>query len=154
MKKITKGKKKSPAIFFNRKASFEIRVEEKLEAGIVLTGEEIKSIRAGRVQLNGSFIRLIGDKIQVIGMQIANVSVPQRSRNLLMHTKEIDNLKKELQTRGKVVIPLDLHFKRGFAKLNIGLGVGRKAYDKRALLKERDLERSQKQDLKRLNKSA
>lgn len=153
MKKIYKEKKKAPIVFFNRKAGFEIRVDEKFEAGIVLTGEEIKSIRAGRAQLHGSYIRFIGDRLQVIGLQIANVSVPERSRNLLLHQKEIEHLKKELQIKGKVVLPLDLHLKRGFAKLNIGLGASRKAYDKRALLKERDAERSQKQELKQLKKS-
>ena len=135
----------------NRKASFDVAVEKTWEAGLILTADEIKSIRADRVQLTGSFIRILGNKPQVIGMHLSLAALPDRSRPLLLQKGEIAELRSLLQTKGKVAVPLELTLKRGWAKLIIGLGAGRKNYDKREVLKKRDLDREQRQDLKRLS---
>lgn len=138
----------------NRKAGFDIEVEEKYEAGIILTGSEIKSVRAGRVQLSGSYVRLMRGKggnlpePRVIGLHLSMAGEPERSKELLLHSKEIEKIGQSLQAKGKVAVPLSLYIKGGWAKLLIGVGKGRKSYDKKRVLKERDEAKSQRRDLK------
>lgn len=130
----------------NKRGGFDIAVEEKLEAGIMLTGDEIKSIRADRVQLTGAYVRLVQGsrnlpKPVLIGMHLSLAKEPERTRTLLLTAKELQHLQEELSQKGKTAIPVDVHFRRGWAKLTIGIGKGRKRYDKRELLKSRDIER-------------
>jgi SsrA-binding protein len=140
----------------NRKAGFDIEVQERFEAGIVLSGDEIKSIRAGRAQLSGAYIKLMRGRsganrlpeVIVIGLHLSQAASPDRSRRLLMHAKEIEDLAKALDAKGKVAVPLSLYTKRGWAKLSIGVGVGRKQYDKRDLLRKRDGDRNVQRELK------
>jgi SsrA-binding protein len=139
----------------NRKARFDVAIEETLEAGIVLTGDEIKSVRAKRAQLTGGYIKLLyGNNPQslpkpvVIGLHLGLAHEPERVRSLLLHAKEIRILQEKLATKGKTAVALDLHMKRGWAKLLIGIGSGRKKADKRNLLRERAIERDQAQQLK------
>ncbi len=128
----------------NRRARFDIAVEETLEAGISLTGDEIKSIRAERVQLTGAYVKLTQGtnpqalpKVVVVGMHLGLAGEPERTRSLLLHTREVRMLQEQLSAKGKTAVPLDLHMKRGWAKLTIGIGTGRKKSDKRNLLRER-----------------
>lgn len=143
----------------NRKAGFDIEVQEKYEAGLILSGDEIKSIRAGRVQLSGSYVKIMRGKKNaapqpiVIGLSLSQAVEPDRSKPLLLHAKEIETISRALETKGKVAVPLVLYISHGWAKVTIGVGTGRKNYDKRQVLKKRDVERSQRQDLKGIGRA-
>ena len=140
----------------NRKAGFDIEVQEKYEAGLVLSGDEIKSIRAGRIQLTGSYVKLMQGKQAsnrlptaiVIGVHMGLAAEPDRTRQLLLHAKEITSLQTALAAKGKVAVPLSIYISHGWAKMTIGVGVGRKNYDKRNLLKKRDTDRQVQRELK------
>ncbi|HSI20116.1 MAG TPA: SsrA-binding protein, partial [Verrucomicrobiae bacterium] len=113
------------------------------------TGDEIKSIRANRVQLTGAYVRLMQGRGQlpkpvVIGVHLSLSKDPERTRALLLNAKELRMLVDEIGQKGKTAVPLDIHFRRGWAKLTIGIGKGRKRYDKRELLKTRDLDRQER----------
>ena len=132
----------------NRKASHEYFIEETYEAGIVLQGTEIKSIRAGRVNITDAHIRVINGEAQIINMHIATYEQgnrynhdPTRTRKLLLHRSEIDKLFGLVQQKGYAIVPLRLYIKNGFAKLLIGLGKGKKQYDKRQDLKQKQMKR-------------
>ena len=132
----------------NKKAWHEYEILEKFEAGIVLTGQEIKAIRAHRVNLTGSFARIHNNEAWVLNMHIANVDEPERSRKLLMHKAEIQSLIGKTQQKGLSLIPLSLYLKKGKAKLQIALARGKKIYDRRDELKKRDLFRQTERELK------
>ena len=129
------------SLAYNRKAGFDIDITEKLEAGLVLTGDEIKSVRAGRLQLTGGYIRIMSKEVVVIGLNLSLAKHPERVRKILLKQSEIEHLQEQLQAKGRVAVALDLHLRRGWAKLTIGIGTGRKLHDKRQLLKDRDTER-------------
>lgn len=137
----------------NKKASFEVAVEETFEAGLVLTGDEIKSIRANRVQLTGSYIKFLQNSPYVVGLHLALAQAPDRSRKLLLHEKEITTVRELLQAKGKTAVPLNIYIHRGWAKLTFGVGSGRKTYQKRELLKRRDEDRRKEIELKALPKA-
>lgn len=136
----------------NRRARFEVAIEETLEAGLALTSDEIKSIRADRVQLTGGYVKLLGaadlPEPVVVGLHLSAAVQPERTRKLLLHAREIRHLQEELNTKGKTAVPLRIYFKRGWAKVEIGIGRGRKQHDKRRLLRERDIARDQAATLK------
>lgn len=132
----------------NRKATFDYSIEETIEAGIVLKGTEIKSIRAGKVTITDAHIRVLNGEAHIINMHISPYDHgnrfnhdPTRSRILLLHRKEIDRLFGTTQQKGYALIPLRLYIKRGFAKVLIGLGKGKKQHDKRHDLKEKQMKR-------------
>ncbi len=132
----------------NKKAYFDYYIEKEYEAGIVLQGTEIKSIRDGKAQLKDSYVRIKGDEAFVINMFISKYfegnqfnHEETRTRKLLLHKKEIRKLKEEVETGGMSIIPLKLYLKDQKAKLLIGLAKGKKLYDKRESIKIRDLER-------------
>ena len=140
----------------NRRARHEYAVEETLEAGIALTGTEIKSIRAGRVNLAEAYARIEKGEAWLIGAHIApyeqgnrNNHEPTRTRKLLLHRDQIAELAGRTQAKGFTLVPLKLYIRNGMAKLEIGIGRGKKAYDKRRTIAERDarreLERSTKE---------
>jgi SsrA-binding protein len=140
----------------NRRARHEYAVEETLEAGIALTGTEIKSIRAGRVNLAEAYARIEKGEAWLIGAHIApyeqgnrNNHEPTRTRKLLLHRDQIAELAGRTQAKGFTLVPLKLYIRNGMAKLEIGVGRGKKAYDKRRTIAERDarreLERSTKE---------
>jgi SsrA-binding protein len=140
----------------NRRARHEYAVEETLEAGIVLTGTEIKSIRAGRVNLAEAYARIEKREAWLIGAHIAtyeqgnrNNHEPTRTRKLLLHRDQIAELVGRTQAKGFTLVPLRLYIRNGMAKLEIGVARGKKAYDKRRTIAERDarreLERSTKE---------
>ena len=140
----------------NRRARHEYAVEETLEAGIALTGTEIKSIRAGRVNLAEAYARIEKGEAWLIGAHIApyeqgnrNNHEPTRTRKLLLHRDQIAELVGRTQAKGFTLVPLKLYIRNGMAKLEIGIARGKKAYDKRRTIAKRDarreLERSTKE---------
>jgi SsrA-binding protein len=139
--------KKKKIEFFNKKARHDYKIEESMESGIVLTGHEIKGIRSARVNLTGSYVKIMGSEAFWVG---GNISVlegdPQRTRKLLLHGEQIKKLIGKTSQEGYSIIPLKLYIARGKAKLEIGLGKGMKKYDKRELLKKRDQEREAAQN--------
>lgn len=143
----------------NRRARHEYAVDETLEAGLVLSGTEIKSIRAGRVNLAEAYARIEHGEAWLIGAHIApyeqgnrNNHEPTRTRKLLMHRDQIAELVGRTQAKGYTLVPLKLYIRNGMAKLELGVARGKKAYDKRRTIAERDmrreLERSTKERIK------
>ncbi|AVD56977.1 SsrA-binding protein SmpB [Heyndrickxia coagulans] len=132
----------------NKKASHDYFIEETYEAGIVLQGTEIKSIRAGRVNLRDSFARVENGEVFVYGMHISPYEQgnrynhdPLRPRKILLHKKEIDRLAGMTKEKGYALIPLKIYIKNGYAKVLIGLARGKKNYDKRESLKKKEAAR-------------
>ncbi len=132
----------------NRKAYFDYFVEREIECGIVLTGTEIKSIRKGSVSIKDTFARIKNDEVFVTNMYIAKYDEgnrfnheERRSRKLLMHKNEIKRLADEIKLQGYTLVPLKLYFKGDKVKVLLGVCKGKKIYDKRETIKERDLAR-------------
>jgi SsrA-binding protein len=132
----------------NKKALHEYHVLDTWEAGIVLTGPEVKSIRAGRVSLAEAFGRVDGAEVWLHGMHVSPYDPasrwnadPERPRKLLLHRQEIRRMIGAVQEKGLTLVPLDLYFKRGRAKVTLALTKGKKLYDKRQTIKERDVQR-------------
>jgi SsrA-binding protein len=140
----------------NKKAFHDYFVEQKFESGIELEGWEVKSIRAGRVQLKEAYVIVRNGEIYLIGCHIsplATVSThfqpdPLRTRKLLLHKEEINRLIGSVERAGYTMLPLDMHFKRGRIKLEIGLAKGKKQHDKRQAEKEREWAREKQRVLK------
>ncbi len=140
----------------NRHARFEYNILESLEAGIALTGTEVKSLRTGKASLSNSFARIEGNEVFLQNMHIApyafgNIANPDplRPRKLLLHKKEIRRLIEEVSTKKLTLIPLKAYFKEGLVKVEIALAKGKKLYDKREVIKKRELDR----ELKRISRS-
>ncbi len=141
----------------NKKAFHDYFVEERYEAGLVLEGWEVKAIRAGRVQLKEAYVILKGAEPFVIGMHVSALPTasthvnpdPTRSRKLLLNAEEIRKLVGKVEQRGYTLVPINLHYKGGRVKLEIGLAKGKKQHDKRAVEKERDWQREQQRLLRR-----
>lgn len=132
----------------NKKAGFDYFIEETMEAGIVLLGTEIKSARNGKVQLKEAFIRIRGGEAWISNMHISPYDQgnifnhdPTRSRKLLLHKKQIRELEAYTKQQGVTIVPLKMYLKDGFAKVLIGVGKGKKNYDKREDLKQKDAKR-------------
>lgn len=133
----------------NRKAYHDYQIEEELEAGIALTGTEIKSIRAGRVNLRDAYARIENGELWLIGCHISPYQQaggffnhePERPRKLLVHRQELNYLREKVQAKGYTLVPLRLALRKGRAKVDIGLGRGKKLYDKRDAMAERDARR-------------
>ena len=133
----------------NRKARFDYFIEERYEAGLALQGWEVKSMRAGRAQLKESYVYLKGGEAFLFGAHISPlasasshvVADPIRTRKLLLHAKELNGLVGSVEREGYTLIPLELYWKNGRAKLQIGLAKGKKQHDKRATEKDRDWQR-------------
>ena len=129
----------------NRKARHDYHIEDSLEAGLVLTGSEIKSIRAGQVNLRDSYGTVRDDELWLVNAHIAPYKQathtnhePKRDRKLLLHRREINRLIGKLQEKGLTLVPLKLYLKNGRAKVEMGLARGKRQYDKRQSLRERD----------------
>ena len=157
---MTKKSQKSAAggstIALNKKARHEYSIEERFEAGLALEGWEVKSLRAGKVQLVDSYVMIKHNEAFLIGclitpLQTASTHIhpdPTRTRKLLLHRNEIDKLVGAVERKGYTLVPLALYWKRGRVKLEIGLAKGKKAHDKRADAKERDWQREKQRILK------
>jgi SsrA-binding protein len=140
----------------NRKARHEYEIHETIEAGLVLTGTEVKSLRAGRCSLQEGYVTIRDGEATLKGVHIAPYQQgsifnqdPVRDRRLLLHKQELRRLRSKLEERGFTLVPLKVYFKRGHAKVELGLAKGRHAYDKRRKLKEGDEKRRTEEALKR-----
>lgn len=145
--KAEQAKKASPAVD-NRRARHEFHILESVEAGIALTGTEIKSIRAGGISLSEAYARVRDGELWLLGMHVppykqgsfSNVE-PNRPRKLLLHKEQIARLGGRAAEKGLTIVPLRLYFTRGKAKIEIGLARGKKLWDKRDAAARRDVER-------------
>lgn len=132
----------------NRKARHDYHIHESYEAGLVLTGTEVKSLRAGKANLKDSYARIEHNEMILHNMHISPYDAgnrfnhePLRNRKLLMHRREIDKLIGKTQEKGYTLVPLKLYFTHGLAKIQIGVATGKKNYDKRQDMAERDAKR-------------
>ena len=140
----------------NKKAFHDYFIEERFEAGMALEGWEVKSIRAGRVQLKEAYVIVKSGEIFLFGSHISPLPTasthvkpdPVRNRKLLMHASEISKLIGKVERAGYTLVPLNLHFSKGRVKCEIGLAKGKKQYDKRETEKARDWQREQQKILK------
>jgi SsrA-binding protein len=140
----------------NRRATHDYHIEDVVEAGLVLTGTEVKSLRAGRASLNDSYGQVSDSEIWLHGLHIPEYvhgtwtnHEPRRIRKLLLHRKEIDQLSRTTAERGLTLIPLSLYFKDGKVKVELALARGKRAYDKRHALAARDAAREVDRALRR-----
>ena len=140
----------------NRRARHDYHIEETFEAGLVLTGTEVKSLRAGRASLNEAFAQISGDELWLHGLHIPEYAQgtwtnhdPRRTRKLLLHRKEIDRLASQVAERGFTIVPLSLYFSSGKAKVELALARGKRTYDKRRDLAQRDAAREVDRALRR-----
>jgi SsrA-binding protein len=133
----------------NKKAFHDYFIEERFEAGLALEGWEVKSIRAGRVQLKEAYVIVKGEEVWLLGCHISPLSTasthvnpdPVRTRKLLLHKREISRLIGKVERAGFALVPLNMHFTKGRIKLEIGLAKGKKQYDKREVEKQKDWDR-------------
>ena len=139
----------------NRKARYDYIIEDEYEAGIVLTGTEIKSIRMGKVNIKDSYAIIRNEEIYLLNTHISSYDKgnifnhdEDRTRKLLLHKKEIKKLSNKVTLEGYTLIPLKIYFVRGRAKVLIGLCKGKKNYDKRETIKERDINRELQKNYK------
>src|SRR5512135_1736095 len=145
------------SIVQNKKAFHDYFIEDRYEAGLVLEGWEVKAIRAGRANLKEAYVTVKDGALYLFGSHISPLTsasthvLPDatRTRKLLLHEAEIDKLIGKVQRAGYTLMPLDLHFKNGRVKLNIGLAKGKKAHDKRATEREKDAKREAAQAMKK-----
>jgi len=147
--------KGSSIITVNRKAYHDYHIQESFEAGVVLKGSEIKSIRAGKVNLSDAYARPENGELWLYNSHIAtydaasyNTHEPVRPRKLLLHRKEINILASKVVQKGLTLVPLKLYIKHGVAKLELGVAKGKKVYDKREAIARRDAEREVERALK------
>ena len=145
-----------PVLARNKKAFHDYFIEDKLEAGIELVGTEVKSVKAGKVSIKESFIRIIRDEIFVMNMHITpyefgniNNVAESRVRKLLLNRREIKKWSEKIQEKGYTIVPISVYTKRRLVKMEIGLAKGKKMHDKRESLKRKDIER----DMKKLQKN-
>ena len=150
-----KGREVYQVITVNRKARHDYHVLEIYEAGLVLKGTEVKSIRNSQVSIKESYAQFKGDDLYIIDMHIAPYKFgnrfnlePKRDRKLLLNKRELVKIKGSIESKGMTAIPLRLYFKNGYAKLEIALAKGKKLYDKRRDLTERAIKRESERELK------
>jgi len=139
----------------NKKALYEYDIIERLEAGLVLQGTEVKSLRAGRVSFRDSYARAQDGELWIINLHVSPYEHgniwnhdPLRPRKLLLHKREINRLIGKIEERGLTLVPLRLYFVKGIAKLEMGLARGKKIHDKRAHIAKRDADRDAQRELK------
>ncbi len=139
----------------NKKARFDYEILETYEAGIVLTGPEVKSVKAGQISIKESFATVKGEEVFLTNAHIspykqaANIEQePTRSRKLLLKRSEISSLIGKSKTQGLTLVPTKVYLKRGFVKVEIGLGRGKKLHDKRETIKRKDIKRDIQRDLR------
>ncbi len=141
----------------NRKARFDYFIEDRYEAGLALQGWEVKAMRAGRAQLKEAYVYLRAGEAFLIGSHIAPLTAasthvtadPVRTRKLLLHRSQLEHLIGAVERRGYTLVPLELYWKGGRAKVEVGLAKGKKEHDKRAVQKDRDWQRDKARVLRR-----
>jgi SsrA-binding protein len=152
MAKKKSGNQEGPRVIQNRRARFDYHIEDSYEAGVALAGSEVKSIWLGRANISDAFCRVIDGELWLLNMDVEPYEHAsqfqherRRDRKLLMHRKEIDMIARKAQEKGFALLPLKLYFVRGRVKVEVGLGRGKKAYDKRQQIakdeERRDIER-------------
>lgn len=152
-----KEKQSSNTIVLNKKARHDYFIEERFEAGIALQGWEVKSLRAGRIQIRDSYVLMKNNEAFLLGALITPLPTasthikpePQRTRKLLLHRKELNKLIGAVERKGYSVVPTAMYWKKGMAKVEIGLAKGKKSHDKREGEKERDWQREKQRIMKR-----
>jgi SsrA-binding protein len=139
----------------NRKARYEYNLEDRYEAGIALTGTEIKSVRAGAVSLQEGYITMQDGELYLVDVHIAPYDQagiwthdPRRPRKLLMHRREIDRLARAVQEPGYTIVPLRMYLRGSYAKVEIAVAKGKRKYDKREAIARRDAKRRMRRELK------
>lgn len=139
----------------NKKAYHDYFIEEKIEAGIVLHGTEVKSLRLGKCSIKESFIRIEKGEVWIYGCHISPYEMgnifnkdPLRPKKLLLHKNQIDKLFGQIKEKGYTLVPLQVYFSQGRAKIEIGLARGKKLYDKRADIAKKDMKREAERDFK------
>jgi len=155
-----KGKGDDTSITSNRRARFEYAIDETFEAGLQLTGTEVKSLRAGKASIVEAFAQVRDGEVWLHQMTIPEYEFgnrqnhdPTRKRKLLLHKREIAAMEKFTQERGRALVPMKLYWKDGRAKVLIGLGMGKKLHDKRASMADRDAKRAVDRALRERQKS-
>ena len=145
-------------IAVNRNARFNYEVEEDIECGIELQGSEVKSFRLGKIRFPDAFAVIEGDEVWLRNLHVAEYLFssifnhdPDRRRKLLLHKQEIKRLKRKVEERGYTLVPLSFYFKNGRVKVSLGLCKGKKASDKRASIKDRDVRRDMQRELRERN---
>jgi len=145
-------------ISLNRKAYHDYIISESVEAGIVLTGNEIKSIRDGKVSIREAYAHPQGEELWLFNAHIVQYSKgghydhePTRPRKLLLHRRQIDELEAKVRQKGFTLVPLKLYIKNGIAKVELGLGQGKKLHDKRETMARRQAERDMERVMKRVH---
>lgn len=143
----------------NKKAYHDYFIEETYEAGIVLVGSEVKSIRMGQVNLKDCYCLARGSQIEIINMHISPYTKgsffnedPRRTRKLLMHKQEVNKLRGKVEQKGYTLIPTKIYFKQGLAKLEVGLAKGKELHDKRQATHEKEQKRSIDRQLRDMNR--
>lgn len=144
------------SIVQNRKAFHDYFIEERYEAGLALEGWEVKSVRAGRVQINEAYVVLRNEELWLVGAHISPLPTasthvlpdPTRSRKLLMHAEEIQRLVGKVEQRGYSLVPLDLHYRKGRIKIEFALARGKLKHDKRASERDREWQREKQRLLR------
>lgn len=159
MKKQKKAPKPESSYAKNKKAYHDYEILETFEAGIVLTGPEVKSIKGNQANLKGAFVDVTNEEAFINGAHMSKYKFspiashePTRKRKLILHKKEILQIEQSIHEKGITAIPLELYAKKGLIKLKIGLCRGKKLYDKRETLKKRTQEMEIKRQLKRFQK--
>lgn len=139
----------------NRRAFHDFQILEKFEAGIALTGPEVKSVKTGHVDLVGSFVKTGGSEVYLVNAKIYPYPFarledydPQRTRKLLLHKKQVISLKTKIAQSNLTIVPLSCYTTRGLVKLELGLAKGKKQYDHREEMKRKDLEREIEREVK------
>jgi SsrA-binding protein len=149
--------KNAAAAIRNRKARHEYHVLEVVECGIALAGTEVKSLRAGLGRIDDAYARVKDGEVFLVGANIPHYAhaaegmqhEPMRDRKLLLHKRQIDQIESHVKQKGKTVVPLSLYFRRGWAKCELGIVVGKRAYDKREAIRRRDQQRDIARELRR-----
>jgi SsrA-binding protein len=157
---VAKPPDKPPPIAVNRKARFDYFIEESFEAGIALLGWEVKSMRAGKAQVAEAYVYLKNGEAYLFGAHISALisasthvdTDPTRTRKLLLHRRQLDHLLGAVERRGYTLVPLELYWKAGRAKLLVGLAKGKKQHDKRATDKDRDWQRDKSRIMKAMRR--
>ncbi|MEI6730640.1 MAG: SsrA-binding protein SmpB [Pseudomonadota bacterium] len=152
-----KNKNSSGLIADNRKARYNYAIEEDVEAGLVLTGTEVKSLRTGKVNISDSHAAEMQGEMWIFNLNIPEYVAgnrfnhdPKRPRKLLLHKKQSSKLLGKIKIKGYTIVPLKMYFNsRGIAKILLGVGKGKKEYEKREVIKERDWQREQRSIMKR-----
>jgi SsrA-binding protein len=158
-KKQEKPEHHGPRIL-NRKARHEFHIQEVVECGIELVGTEVKSLRAGQAKIDEAYARIRGGQAYLVGAHIAVYPYapasmqhePTRDRRLLLHRRQIRVLEMHVQQKGKTLVPLAVYFKGGWAKCEIGLAGGKRQYDKRQAIRDRDQQRDIQREISRRRK--